>query len=224
MRFLVGDHWEELFDVVITSAQKPSFYQRDSPFRVFSSNREFVKWSPASDLAKGRVLIGGSLSELVRLTGWSGRQVLYVGDHLHADLREPRRESGWATAAIVRELENELHIMRTCSEYHSLRAQSVAVDQMLKNVQKLALPADTIATALDALEVERERIRSAVPALFNQSFGSIFRHRSDSTMYSFAVKQHVDLYTSRVEHLLAYDDGFRFYPTRCKLLPHDPDH
>ena len=38
-----------------------------------------------------RVLIGGSLGELERLTGWAGRKVLYVGDHLHADLREPRR-------------------------------------------------------------------------------------------------------------------------------------
>ena len=75
---------------------------------------------------------------------------------------------------------------------------------------------------LDALEDERESIRAQTPRLFNKSFGSVFRHRSDSTAYSFAVKQHVDLYTSRLEHLLAYDTGHRFYPTRCKLLPHDP--
>lgn len=141
MRFLVGDNWQQHFDVVITSAHKPAFYTSDSAFRMYSSNvrvaifepvtliltfaltccrpyglhdcqRDFVKWSPAraSDLEEGRILIGGSLEELVRLTGWSGRQVLYVGDHLHADLREPRREAGWATAAIVRELEKELEV------------------------------------------------------------------------------------------------------------------
>ena len=47
------------------------------------------------------MLIGGSLEELARLTGWYGRRVLYVGDHLHADLREPRRIAGWSTVSDV---------------------------------------------------------------------------------------------------------------------------
>ena len=146
-----------------------------------------------------------------------------MGDHLHADLREPRREAGWATAAIVRELENELDVMRSSVEYRGLHMRSRTVDRMLKRVQALALPRETVCDVLDALEVERERIRSAVPRLFNPHFGSVFRHRSDSTAYSFAVKQHVDLYASRLEHLLAYDKAHRFYPTRCKILPHDPE-
>ena len=78
--------------------------------------------------------------------------------------------------------------------------------------------------ALDALEAERARIQLAVPKLFNVHFGSVFRHRSDSTAYAFAVKQHVDLYTARLEHLLTCGaKRNRFYPTRCKLLPHDPE-
>ena len=65
MRFLVGPHWRDLFDVVVTSAQKPRFYQRDSPFRAIAGSGEFVKWSQASasDVAKGRVLIGGECGD-----------------------------------------------------------------------------------------------------------------------------------------------------------------
>jgi len=167
------------------------------------------------------VLIGGSLTELSRLTGWSGRKVLYVGDHLHADLREPRDKAGWATAAIVRELEKELDVMQS-DEYQRLHARSVVVEQLLHRVQTVGMPSDDLSSALEALEAERETLRAQVPKLFNANFGSVFRHRADSTAYSFAVKQHVDLYTSRVEHLLALH-WRRFYPTRCKLLPHDPD-
>ena len=73
-----------------------------------SSHRSFVSllmraWPQAGkrDVEQGRVLIGGSLEELARLTGWYGRRVLYVGDHLHADLREPRRIAGWSTVSRV---------------------------------------------------------------------------------------------------------------------------
>jgi len=227
MKFLVGESWRQLFDVVVTSAQKPAFYRRDTPFRAISSNGGFVKLQAASrrDIDQGHVLNGGSLSELSRLTGWSGRQVLYVGDHVHTDLREPRRRDGWATAAIVRELEAELEVMGG-EAYAQLHERGVAVEQLLQDVQlqgtSIGMSAVDVASTLDALEAERERIRRQVPTLFNANFGSVFRHRSDSTAYSFAVKQHVDLYTSRLEHLLACDANHRFYPTRCKLLPHDP--
>lgn len=40
-----------------------------------------------------------------------------------------------------------------------------------------------IASTLDALEAERERLRAQVPGLFNANFGSVFRHRSDSSTY-----------------------------------------
>ena len=83
----VGDAWRSLFDVVVTSAQKPGFYSGDRPFRVYSSkstpaSQDFIGWRHAGlhDLHGGRVLIGGSLAELERLTGWAAQQVLYIGD------------------------------------------------------------------------------------------------------------------------------------------------
>jgi len=228
MRFLVGHSWRQHFDVVIASAQKPHFYTRDAPFRAFSENGGFVKWSAAGrhDVERGKVLIGGSLSALTQLTGWSGKRVLYVGDHVLTDLRGPRRKAGWRTAAIVRELEHELAVMGG-DEYARLRARSMSVDAALRSVQQRGASsfraAEDVTATLDALEGERERIRTQMFGLFNENFGSIWRHRSDSTAFSFAVKQHVDLYTSRLEHLLGCDAHHRFYPTRCKLLPHDPD-
>ena len=51
---------------------------------------------------------------------------------------------------------------------------------------KLGLPVAEVASTLDALERERARIQHTVPKLFNEHFGSIFRHRSDSTAYAFA--------------------------------------
>ena len=93
---------------------------------------------------------GGSLRELERLTGWEGRRVLYVGDHLHADLREPRRGAGWATAAIIRELEAELEVAQTPA-YARLHRRSREIDRMLARVPGLGLPGPQIGAVLDAL-------------------------------------------------------------------------
>ena len=215
MTYLLGEAWQQYFDVVVASARKPKFWRRDQPFRAVHSGG-FTKWSRASprDLELNRVLLGGSLAELSRLTGW-GSEVLYVGDHVHADLREPRRQ-GWATAAIVREIEHELDVISS-TEYQNLHDRSVEADSLLTRVQALG-----DAPALDALEAEREAIRVRMRRLHNENFGSVFRHRADATAYAFALKQHADIYTSRLEHLLSCADSTRFYPTRCKLLPHDP--
>ena len=230
MRFLVGPEWRTLFDAVVVSAQKPAFYTRSSPFRALSQTPDGdhrLTWRAADtrDLERGRVLLGGSLSELQSLTGWGGvgKRVLYVGDHVHTDLSAPRRKAGWATAAILRELEHELGVMQSPA-FTQLVERALTVEMLLQRVPKLGLPPDDVVSALDALEAERGRIHTAVPTLFNAHFGSIFRHRSDSTAYAFAVKQHVDLYTARLEHLLICGaKRNRFYPTRCKLLPHDPE-
>ena len=68
--------------------------------------------------------------------GWIGKQVLYVGDHVHTDLRAPRRKAGWATAAILRELEHELAVM-ALPEFTQLVERAIAVEELLHRVPKL---------------------------------------------------------------------------------------
>ena len=201
MRFLIGPEWRQLSDLVIVSAQKPAFYTRDSPFRAISERIRDVARGRAKDLEKGRVLIGGSLAELGRLTGWGGigKQVLYVDVHVHTDLRAQRRKAGWATAAILRELEHELTAMALARIHTTCRACHRSRGAVAPR-KELGLPAGDVNDTLDVLEAERARIQLAVSASFN-AVGSVFRHRSDSTTYAFAVKQ-LDLYTARLEHLL----------------------
>ena len=227
MTFLAGEGWRSLFDAVVVSAQKPSFYQGQAPFRAFDANERFVKWSPAGleTLEKGRVLLGGSVSELARLTGWTGPSVLYIGDHLFSDLLEPRSRLGWTTGAIIRELEQELAVMSS-PEYVALDARARVLDGELREA------ADTwsassprpegLSELLDALESDLRETRVERQKLFNAHFGSVFRMSGgDSTAFAFDVRQHVDVYTSRVENLLSVADGHRFYPQRRGLLPHE---
>jgi hypothetical protein len=46
----------------------------------------------------------GTVKQLQDLTGWSGHQVLYFGDHPYSDLADVTLEHGWRTGAIINEL------------------------------------------------------------------------------------------------------------------------
>lgn len=50
----------------------------------------------------GKVLVEGSLMQLIALTGWKGDRVLYFGDHIFHDLKEPSSVAGWKTGVIIR--------------------------------------------------------------------------------------------------------------------------
>lgn len=46
MKYLVGEHWRQLFDVTIVDAMKPNWYRSDAPFRRYDAQNHFIKWGP----------------------------------------------------------------------------------------------------------------------------------------------------------------------------------
>jgi HAD superfamily 5'-nucleotidase-like hydrolase len=119
-----SSEWRDLFDVVICNAKKPDFYKSRQPFREFDTVRRSPTTTPINTLKKGQVYVQGSAAALRRATGWSGHDVLYLGDNLYADLVEARRWHGWHTGAIIGELEAEVATQRTpqCKALHFLRS------------------------------------------------------------------------------------------------------
>ena len=160
-------------------------------------------------------MVGGSVGELLRLTGWGRegkrKRVLYFGDHVFADLAEPSRQTGWSTGAIVRELDWEMSVLRS-PEYQELHRRGEEIEQMLN-----AALSRSHLVELDALRRENFRNKGA---LFNPNFGSIFNSRGDASSFAFNVRRISDLYCSRLENFLEYPMDYRFYPQWKTHMPH----
>ena len=161
-----GEHsdWRSLFDIIITDARKPKFYTSQVPFRSLDSGESFVKWNTVTtstkEIEKGRILIGGSMSELMKLAGWddSGNMshdateetptttttttkktnVLYFGDHLETDLVEPRRNLGFYTGAIIHELDKEIQVYQS-NAFQNLKLQADTICDLIRNIQQALL-------------------------------------------------------------------------------------
>ncbi|MGD8278758.1 MAG: HAD-IG family 5'-nucleotidase, partial [Gemmatimonadota bacterium] len=84
-RFLPkGMTWRDLFEIVIVQARKPDFFESRSP--AFEIVNEEGLLRPALGMTAGGAYVGGNAGLVERHLGVNGDQMLYVGDHLFADV------------------------------------------------------------------------------------------------------------------------------------------
>ena len=213
MTFLCGEDWLKLFDVSMFEASKPTFFKSKKKFRSLDSQHQFIKWGIVSDeeVSKGRGLVGGSVNEMMRLTKWHGKQIMYWGDHVFADLAEPSRQAGWHTGAIVRELDHEIDTLQSVDYVHLMEQGEMIAGELEKATRQ------SNAKHLDVLELKRNENFKLKSTLFNPNFGSVFLSRGQPSSFGWNVRRLSDLYTSKLSNLLNYDDDCRFYPTSSTM-------
>jgi len=251
MRYVVGEDWRNFFDVVIAPAGKPAFYTQSRPFREVSVRTGRVKFKPITSLEPDEVYCDGSITELMKLTGWGfdegsgtfdGSRILYLGDSLFADLVDARRLYGWVTAAIVREIRHEArvqnsmhwvrsrHIMHALLHCVRLSQEEMGVD--LKpgepNLKRQEPRSEEDKMVLDHLEKLIEKWRTICESCISPTFGSIFRtplaFGSTQSLFSQCMRRHADLYSSRVENFRLYSTDHRFYPNDVRMgNPHEAE-
>ena len=61
MNYMLGQDWRRLFDIVIVSAKKPSFFSaKKRHFRVYSPRTGRLKWQKVVRLERGKIYSGVS--------------------------------------------------------------------------------------------------------------------------------------------------------------------
>jgi len=200
----IEDFWMSYFDLVVVDACKPKFFGSGTPLhRVDTATSTLVPLSPPPP---GPVVYsGGDHRTISGMLGAKGPDIIYVGDHLFADVIKCRKLCEWRTLLIVPELSHELQI--THKNYG-----------LLSHLTKLeALLADN--PKLDELKV---RLWEAVNEL-NQDFGfsgSLFRSGSRLSYFGSQVMIWADMYTGSVNNLAGYNLEHRFLNHHVRL-PHE---
>ncbi|KYQ91223.1 5'-nucleotidase [Tieghemostelium lacteum] len=224
MKYLLNDQiskgygdWTELFDVIITQCEKPNFFAKGRPFRCFDPINNRFDWNEVTDFVKGKVYVGGSLQQFTKVSKWRGRNVMYFGDHLYADLVEPSQREGWRVGVIIKELETEVEIQNS-PKYRENLSSLLEIEDIIKRCQ--FFDGDKKTQFLEELKTERYAKRLALKEPFNQNFGSLFRTHSTGTMFAYSLQRHTDIYTSKIENLITYPLNYSFYPSRS-YLPHE---
>lgn len=247
MKYVLGDQWMDLWDVVIVSAGKPAFYTEiRRPFREVNTQTNRVRFQKVEKLEAGKVYTEGCLRELTRLMDWrvssnisdakdeeemdsmgplnTNTNVLYIGDSLFADLVDAKREFGWITAAVTPEVGFELDVQE--SDDHLLAEKTIALLlNTLRQVQSemgTAKYTDDDSLVLDNLEKLVSKWRDRETNLLGNPFGSVFRARYQPSLFAHSLRRYCDLYMNSVGSLRHYSPQHRFYPEPdFRLLAHE---
>jgi len=245
-RFLGPDlTWRDLFELVIVTARKPGFFSYDLPlFSVTDEETGLLSPVPGPTIPGPGVYLGGDATRVEQYLGLSGSEILYVGDHIYADVRMSKSSLRWRTALILRELEDELAAI---AEFRP--TEQVLIELMTEKEQietafsrtRLALqrrtqgygdqPESSVATIekdMARLRAEIETIDGRVAPLARKAselgstrWGALLRSGNDKSHLARQVERSADIYTSRVSNFL-FATPFAYLRSRRGTMPHDP--
>jgi 5'-nucleotidase len=244
-RFLPhGMTWRDLFELVIVGARKPGFFLYDLPlFSIADEEAGLLRPAPGQIPGPGAFL-GGDATKVENYLGLAGAAILYVGDHIFADVKVSKASLRWRTALILRELEEELTAVDAFRETEriliELMDEKVQLETALSRV-RLALQrlrggyGEQPEISARKLEAEFQRVRDATVALDEQiaplareasqlenpRWGALLRSGNDKSHLANQIERSADIYTSRVSNFL-FATPFAYLRSRRGSMPHDP--
>jgi HAD superfamily 5'-nucleotidase-like hydrolase len=239
-----GIGWRNLFDLVIVSARKPSFFAERSPVFEIATDDGLVRPSPMG-IKKDGVYLGGNARAVEDYLGVSGDEILYVGDHMYTDVHVSKSVLRWRTALIVRELDADVaaemafverqrkltRLMRRKAHLELQHARTRLQIQQRRgkygpqpkdSVKALERRLDHLWKQLQAMDEEIAPLARAATGLSNQRWGLLMRAGNDKSHLARQIERYADVYTSRVSNFL-YHTPFMYFRAPRGSLPHDPE-
>lgn len=232
--------WRDYFDVVISFARKPSFFNEKSPFVQVDPPPKTD--APVSGLHPGIAYVGGNLRDFEKFTGWKGDSVLYVGDHIYGDVLRSKKAAGWRTALILPEMEAEMGRIEAAIPYLTERENLERARQRFEDelsfqrglLSRLSEESETsdesrgrVMERIAILEEQvgdnaarKRTVNKRANRYFNPYWGRLFRSASEHSSFGSQVARYACLYTGRVSNLRAYPPT-HYFQSPVERMPHE---
>ena len=194
-------------------------------------------------LQAGKLYLGGDARLVEESFDLAGEEILYVGDHIFADINVSKSLLRWRTALIVRELEDEVDALESFaqreSDLEAMMAAKESVEQELSQhrlrLQRLLSrygppSADPQASVeaniaelklrIEQLDIQIAPLASAASQRLDPRWGLLLRAGRDKSHLARQIERYADVYTSRVSNFL-YATPFAYLRAGKGSLPHD---
>jgi len=222
--------WRELFDIVITYADKPRFFERTG--RFLKIDPETGLMSNYSGPVDHGIFQGGWFGKLQADLGYPGSEILYLGDHIYGDVVSIKKQCNWRTALVLGDLEDEVRGLRESrslqKEIDALMAEKQALEKEINRLDSRRyegedIPRDEINNRFDRMDELNGQISEKLKqykTFFNPYWGEILRAGYDESRYAEQVEKYACIYMTKVSDLYAFSPKTYFRPYK-RTMPHE---
>lgn len=240
------NEWLDLFDLVIVGSCKPA-YMVDPYLNLFRVRPEdgsllntdglfeieaLGENGASKFLQMGNVFQGGNWRHLqAMLETAAGEEILYVGDHLYADVLRSKRTLGWRSAFIVPELEEQMKVfdenLPLAQQITELRKLRDELSVYEGNCRRADIPSEELTSILDEIKEDDTAIKGKLADMaerwhgaFHPVWGAMFNAGYQDSRFAFYVSNYACLYTSKATNL-GLASSSRSFRTTLEMIPHD---
>lgn len=208
-----GKTWMDLFEIVITMAQKPRFFYDNLKFlKVDSTNGTMVNYW--DKLVPG-IYQGGCAEIFTKDLGLEGDEILYIGDHIYGDILRLKKDCGWRTAMVIEELEKEVDTNRKAEninhEIDTLMKKKEPMEEELTDL--MTRKADKIGnideSRIDLLQKQISEIDGQISghikiqqSMYNTHWGQLMRAGNEESYFAYQVDRYACVYMTKISDLL----------------------
>lgn len=223
--------WSELFNLVVTAAQKPRFFTDKMPL---------LQIDPATGLMRNHhgkiedgIYQGGNAQTIQKNAGLSGEQILYLGDHIYGDVLQIKKTCNWRTALVIEELIEEISALEKSesltAEINILMAEKIQLEQKLddlfdREIEKGKKPdKEKIKAHFEKIEKVDKKIGKLIRAHsqhFNPYWGETMRAGVEPSRLAGQIEKYACIYMAKISDFKDYSPR-TYYRPRKKTLPHE---
>lgn len=205
--------WADLFEFVITFAQKPKFFYENQRFlKVDPSNGSLSNFE--GTLAPG-IYQGGNAKKFTNDLGLNGDDILYVGDHIYGDILRLKKDCNWRTAMVIEELDVEIQNNKKAEpvnqEIETLMKKKEPLedeltDLMTKKIEK-EVPVnesniENLQKTIGEIDTQISQLIKTQQGLYNQHWGQLMRAGNEESYFAYQLDRYACVYMQKLTDLL----------------------
>lgn len=220
--------WLDLFELVVTSAQKPRFfYDNLNYLKVNPNDGSMVNYH--DKLAAG-VFQGGSADAFTRDFDLNGDEILYIGDHIYGDILRLKKDCGWRTAMVIEELEHEVQANRQSeplnAEIETLMKTKEPLEDELTQLMTFKIESkdkvdesriEFLQNRISEIDAQISGLIRQQQVLFNPNWGPLMRSGNEESYFAHQMDRYACIYMPKLSDLLALSPRTYFRAPRRPL-------
>ena len=226
-----GERWQDLFEFVITLANKPRF---------FYDNLKFLAVNPVDGTMSNiygpivpGIYQGGNARKFTNDLKLNGDEILYIGDHIYGDILRLKKDCNWRTALVVEELGEEIEAQKKAYPIENKITNAMKMKKTLEqlNLDLYTKSIDERSKEYDLQMAELQHKISAIDSditkslqeeqtYYNLHWGRVFRAGAEETYFAYQVDRYACIYMAKLSDLLA-QSPLTYFRANRRLLPHD---